>query len=262
MTRERTFPIGAAISLDQLERDPHPVHAELRASEPVSWLPALDGWLVTRYDLALAVMRDAATFTVDDPRFSTAQVIGPSMLSLDGAEHDRHRAPFVAPFRPGPVQDRFHAPVAAEIDQLLDPLEPAGRGELRRAFAGPLAATIIARALGLSGAQVDSVLPWYDAIVAAVTDITAGHGLPREGVEAFKQLDAALGASLDEPGASSLLSAAAAGSELDREQLASNAAGWKRARRSRRCSNGSPISVSTASALRRSAASCSASRPS
>ena len=45
-------------------------------------------------------MRDAATFTVDDPRFSTAQVIGPSMLSLDGAEHARHRAPFVAPFRP------------------------------------------------------------------------------------------------------------------------------------------------------------------
>ena len=24
------------------------------------------------------------TFTVDDPRFSTAQVVGPSMLSLDG----------------------------------------------------------------------------------------------------------------------------------------------------------------------------------
>ena len=188
MTRERAFPIGASLVLEQLEHDPHPVLAKLRASEPVSWVAALEGWLVTRHDLALEVMRDAGTFTVDDPRFSTAQVIGPSMLSLDGEEHGRHRSPFVAPFRPGPVRDRFQAPVAAEVERLLDELAPDGEAELRRAFAGPLAAAIIARALGLSGAQVDSVLPWYDAIVAAVTDITAGRGLPAEGVEAFAQL--------------------------------------------------------------------------
>ncbi len=231
MTRERAFPIGASLVLEQLEHDPHPVLAKLRASEPVSWVAALEGWLVTRHDLALEVMRDAGTFTVDDPRFSTAQVIGPSMLSLDGEEHGRHRSPFVAPFRPGPVRDRFQAPVAAEVERLLDELAPDGEAELRRAFAGPLAAAIIARALGLSGAQVDSVLPWYDAIVAAVTDITAGRGLPPEGVEAFAQLGTALGTALgggldndDDDGARSLLRAAAGGSDLGREQLASNAA--------------------------------------
>src|SRR5262245_13355897 len=72
----RGFPVGAAATIDELDRDPHPLLARLRASEPVSWLPALDGWLVTRHDLVLAVLRDAAAFTVDDPRFSTAQVIG------------------------------------------------------------------------------------------------------------------------------------------------------------------------------------------
>ena len=44
-------------------------------------------------------MRDAATFTVDDPRFTTAQVVGPSMLSLDGETHRRHRDPFAAALR-------------------------------------------------------------------------------------------------------------------------------------------------------------------
>ncbi|SVA32701.1 uncharacterized protein METZ01_LOCUS85555, partial [marine metagenome] len=39
----------------------------------VSWIPALGGWLVTDRATALDVMRDDATFTVDDPRFSTAQ---------------------------------------------------------------------------------------------------------------------------------------------------------------------------------------------
>jgi hypothetical protein len=48
-----SFPIGAAVTLDELDRDPHPVLARLREREPVSWLPSLEGWLVTRYDLAL-----------------------------------------------------------------------------------------------------------------------------------------------------------------------------------------------------------------
>ena len=71
--------LGAEISLTELEEDPHPALARLRASEPVSWLPVLASWLVTRYDLALEVMRDADAFTVDDPRFTTSRVVGPSI---------------------------------------------------------------------------------------------------------------------------------------------------------------------------------------
>ena len=119
-------PLGATITLEQLERDPHPVLARLREHEPVSWIPALDGWLVTRYELALEVMRDPTTYTVDDPRFSTAQVIGPSMLSLDGDAHARHRGPFVGPFRPREVHERFAAATAAEAEGLLETLAPAG----------------------------------------------------------------------------------------------------------------------------------------
>ena len=105
--RAERFPLGAGVTVAGLEGDPHDLLARLRAREPVSWLPAVDGWLVTRRDLALAAMRDAATFTVDDPRFTTAQVVGESMLSLDGAEHARHRAPFVAPLRLGEVRRRL-----------------------------------------------------------------------------------------------------------------------------------------------------------
>ena len=102
--RAERFPVGASATIEELEGSPHALLARLREREPVSWLPAIGGWLVTRRDLALAAMRDAAAFTVQDPRFTTAQVVGPSMLSLDGPEHDRHRAPFVAPLRLGAVR--------------------------------------------------------------------------------------------------------------------------------------------------------------
>ncbi len=216
--------LGASVTVAQLEHDPHSLLAQLREREPVAWIPALDGWLVTRNDLVLQVLRDPARYTVDDPRFSTGQVIGPSMLSLDGAEHERHRAPFVAPFRAAAVRERFAHATRCEATRLLDALEPQRAGELRRSFAGPLAAAIVAQALGLDTSEVPAVLAWYDAIVAAVTEITAGTGSGEAGREAFAALHDRLRAVVQTGEEDSLLAAAARGSELSSDQVISNAA--------------------------------------
>lgn len=220
------FPLGGALTLAQLEEEPHAKLARLREREPVSWVHALGGWLVTRHDLALRVLRDAATFTVDDPRFSTAQVIGPSMLSLDGPEHDRHREPFAGPFRAAAVHQRFEAAVAPAAARLIDAVEPAGQCELRRSFAGPLAAATITQALGMDAGEADQVLKWYDAIVAGVTEITRGAPRPERAERAFGQLRGRLLAALEEAsdGESLLAAAAAAGPELGPEAIVSDAA--------------------------------------
>jgi len=221
---EQAFPIGATVTLEQLDQNPHPVLAALRHSEPVSWLPALNGWLVTRHDLAVTVMRDSSTFTVDDPRFSTAQVVGPSMLSLDGDAHARHRAPFAPPFRPHAVRERFAQTTADEADRLIDAFEQRGHAELRREFAGPLAASIMARALGLEQAEVPTMLGWYDAIVAAVTQVTAGRDIPTEGQETFDALSDRLHTVIAKGPEASLLGVAAEHEDLTAEQIVSNAA--------------------------------------
>jgi cytochrome P450 len=226
--RSRTagrFPIGAAASVEVLAEDPHALLARLREREPVSWLPALDGWLVTRRDLALRVMRDPATFTVDDPRFSTGQVVGPSMLTLDGEQHRRHRDPFADPFRLAAVRERFTELVAQETERLIDAMEPAGGAELRRSLAGPLAVAVVTRALGLENADAGAVLGWYDRIVAAVTEITAGRPLTAAGRDAYAALSAAIDPALELGPTTSLLAAAASeAGGLERERVISNAA--------------------------------------
>ncbi len=221
------FAIGATATLEELESDPHALLARLREREPVSWLPVLDGWLVTRHDLAMRVMREPQTFTVDDPRFSTGQVVGPSMLTRDGDEHRRHRAPFAAPFRRGAVQARFAQLVSEESARLIDAIAPAGEAELRRALAGPLAVAVVTRALGIedTGADGAAVLGWYGQIVGAVTDITAGRPSDGAGHDAYTALAAAIRPALDrEPGASLLAAAAHDADGLERERVISNAA--------------------------------------
>jgi cytochrome P450 len=204
---------------------PYALLARLREREPVAWVDVLEGWLVTRRDLAMEVMNDAGTFTVDDLRFSTGRVVGPSMLTLDGAAHRRHRTPFAGPFRLAAVRERFSAVVAEETERLIDAIEPAGRAELRRSVAGPLAAAIVMHALGLRGTDPDAVLGWYDGIVEAVDELTKGRALSERGRTSFAALRDAMGPALAGEAGDSLLAAVvhdAAG--LEREEVVSNAA--------------------------------------
>ena len=223
--RAALFPIGATATLTELETDPHPLLHRLRAAEPVSWLPVLDGWLVTSREHVLQAMRDADTFTVDDPRFSTAQVVGASMLSLDGPEHARHRDPFAVPFRLDAVRERFTELAKLEVDRLLDAVEPAGRADLRRDLAGPLSVTTMVHALGLEDTDPQTALGWYAAIVQAVTEITAGRDPGRAGANAFAALRSSIEPALDSDPETSLVAAAAGGAgTLTRAEVASNAA--------------------------------------
>lgn len=209
------------MTITELTTDPHPALARLRASEPVSWLPALNGWLVTRHDLALQVMRDSTAFTVDDPRFSTARVVGPSMLSLDDDEHARHRAPFSRQFRPREIEERFGAFVRAECERLVSRILPAGQAELRRDLAGPLAAAVMAEALGLADTDATQVLTWYDAIVSTVGNISAGLPPDPAGTQAFGELRTHIEGSVAEASPSLLTDAAKA---LALPEVVSNAA--------------------------------------
>lgn len=225
MTRSEHYPVGAGITPADLAADVHPVLHRLRAREPVSWLPALDAWLVTKWEYATAVMRDPQTYTVDHPGFSTARVVGPSMLSLDGEAHRRHRAPFERPFRHRAVQSRFNQPVAAHVNALLDGIVAAGRAELRRDYAGPIAVKTMITALGLQETAVAHILDWYDTIVQTVTDITAGEPVGAAGRDAFAALRESLLPALDRDPEDNLLAAAAGMADgLTTDQIISNAA--------------------------------------
>jgi cytochrome P450 len=227
-----TYPLGAAVTIAELTADPHPVLRALRAAEPVSWLPALGGWLVTRRDLAEQVLRDARGFTVDDPRFTTARVVGPSMLSLDGTEHRRHRDPFARTLRRGDISSGLAAFGAEEAARLVAALvAEAGSGaagaELRRGLAGPLAVAVMAEVLGLRDVDPATLLSWYDAIVAGVSVLTeagASAPVPAVAAAAVAELGESLEAAIRAPGATSLLAVAAASAGLSIAEIKSNAA--------------------------------------
>jgi cytochrome P450 len=232
-SRRASFPLGAAATVAELSGNPHPVLRRLRESEPVSWLPALGGWLITRADVADAVLRDGRTFTVDDPRFTTARVVGPSMLSLDGEPHRRHRDPFARALRASPTRARLAGAVSAHAARLVaDVAAQRGAAELRRGLAGQLAVAVMAEMLGLDVAS-SQLLAWYDAIVAGVSALAeatpevqagkrASETAPPAAAAAFAELSACVETALRRRDERSVLSVAA--NDLAVDEIVSNAA--------------------------------------
>lgn len=193
------------VSIEALTVDPHPLLATARLAGPVVRVPALDAWLVTDRATAVAVMRDPERFTVDDPRFSTSQVIGPSMLSTDGDEHRRHRAPFTDWFSSGVDLDSLTAWMRTDADRLVASVAPDGRAELRSAVAGPLAADTVAHLLGLDPPGSEVLLGWYRQIVDTVQAITAGDEPGPAGARSMEALRRAVLEAVDAGRAATLV---------------------------------------------------------
>ncbi|NND04421.1 MAG: cytochrome P450 [Acidimicrobiia bacterium] len=188
------------ISLEQLTDDPHRTYAELRREGPIVWIESLGGWVVLTRELAIEVMRDADTFTVDHPGFTTAQVVGPSMLSLDGPEHRRHRDPFVDFFRLASLRRRFAEFLETTATARVAQLRSAGSAELREGLAGPFAVDVVAELLGMVDIDPIELLALYRDIVGAVTELSAGQPMPTSGPAAVAELRSHVAAATDGQG--------------------------------------------------------------
>jgi cytochrome P450 len=167
--RRQRFPRGAAISFaDMDEHSRAGALDDLRSQEPVSWVPALGGWLVTGHALAREVLSPRSAFSVWAAANLVRASLGVMMLTSDGESHDRQRAPFDEPFRMRPVHQRFAEPVAARLKGLLDDLRGRGACDLSADLAAPFAIGAAGDVLGLGLDDVPRMREFYDAFAGAM----------------------------------------------------------------------------------------------
>src|SRR5919198_5240363 len=109
--------VGAAITLEELERDPYPIYAQLREDEPVSYVEAVGLWLVTRWDDVNMVDKTPDVFTGETEPSTLNRTFGKNLLGSEGAYHERIRSIIEPTFRPGAVRpyiEEIVAPIAGE----------------------------------------------------------------------------------------------------------------------------------------------------
>ena len=152
--RRQAFPAGAAVTLDDLEQAGREhVLDELREREPVTWLPALGGWLITAREPARQILLPKSGATVEAEQNMVRASLGRMMLTVDGEEHERYRQPFEVPFRAREAERLFAESIRAYARKLIAGIDHAALStsgvELTEAFAAPFAVGVAAQVIGL-----------------------------------------------------------------------------------------------------------------
>src|SRR5437868_12621973 len=145
------------ISTPQFKANPYPFYAQLRAERPVFPVDLPDGqtaWLITRYDDALAALKDSR-FSKDKlnagqqqpwiPKFF--KPLSRNMLDLDDPDHAHLRGLVHKAFTPRIVENMGRG-IESLTEKLLDAAQARGRMDVVRDYALPLPTTIIAKMLG------------------------------------------------------------------------------------------------------------------
>ncbi len=168
--RRQDFPAGAAVTLADLEEAGREhVLDELREREPVTWLPALGGWLITAREPARQILLPKSGATVEAEQNMVRASLGRMMLTVDGDEHERYREPFEVPFRARETERLFAESIRAYARELISRIDSSADGvELTEAFAAPFAVGVAAQVIGLPLDDVRRIDSFYSAFAAAM----------------------------------------------------------------------------------------------
>ena len=168
-----------------IKDNPFPFYRALREQKPVYYDPKLDVWLVTRYEDAMAVMRDPITFSLEpgyQDRYANgmvdelAEIIDREgggfvrdIIAVDPPAHSRLRALVDHAFtghRVHSLQPRIRQIV---ID-LIEPLIEQGHGDGMKDIGAPMTSQIICEQLGLDFEEVgtERIARWTTALLAQI----------------------------------------------------------------------------------------------
>jgi cytochrome P450 len=190
---------GDHITLEDLERDPDPILADLRRRAPVCWVPALDMWLVTRWDDVAHVDAHPELFTAATEPSFLARALGPNMLTVDPPAHTRLKEALAPPFASGSTAGRFAAEdLAARADDLVDGFAADGATDVMDGYADALAAGSLGAVLGLDEHGWEQLWAWCGGVCADIANFENDPELTARGDRAREELGAALAARLAE----------------------------------------------------------------
>ena len=157
------------VSVAELEREPYPTYARLRRDAPVAFVPSVRLWFVTRWHDVVRAAEDPVRFPAALPGSPLDRTLGGvNVLTVDGDDHRRLRAPMEATLRPHRVMQTAPGIIESIAHRLIDAFANDGRAELMSEYCEPLAVLSLARVIGLPETlDADTLRRWF-------TDLATG----------------------------------------------------------------------------------------
>ncbi len=181
--------------------DPYPLYARLRERDPIHRSRPAAGWVLTRYDDVLEVLRDPR-FSADDrnfreyPRMRAQRVRDglaeeggddtPLLLRSDPPDHTRLRGLVSEAFTLRAVE-KLRPRIEKLVDELLSGWQGRDTVDVMGELAVPLPLTVIAEMLGIPSEDRARFKLWSDALVGFLDPLAAGAPETRQRVDELRE---------------------------------------------------------------------------
>ncbi len=159
------------VSVAYLDRDPYPLYARMRAAQPVAWVPAVNLWMVARWDDVHRVTTDEETFTAVVESSPVDRCFGqPTIITTDGQVHRELRKATDPKYRPARVNEYIDDLVRPIANAALDEFVANGSADLLAEYFEPISALSLARSMGFADVDVHTLRAWFRGLSLGATN--------------------------------------------------------------------------------------------
>ncbi|HEY8218119.1 MAG TPA: cytochrome P450 [Acidimicrobiia bacterium] len=161
------------IALDHTMAQPHELWSDLRQQCPVQPAGEYNGretFMVLRRDDVEAVLRDGATYSNAIHDELMGEVMGETMLGMDGQDHRDHRDLVAKAFRASALEQWGTDLIEPTIHALLDRIAPLGCADLVADVTSRYPVQVIAGIVGVPVADYERFQGWADGITSIAID--------------------------------------------------------------------------------------------
>lgn len=164
------------VSVEELNIDPYPTFARLRAEGPVMWAPALNRHMAASYDSSVQIEERPDLFTAYEPSRNSTMfrtMRGRPMNRKDDPDHMDDRNAIVPPLKPHAIKTLWTQVFEETSDRFLDAVIEAGPGvNFVTEFAGPFAADNLRQVIGFPNVTHVDMKRWSKALVDGIGNVT------------------------------------------------------------------------------------------
>ena len=152
------------ISIDDLDRDPYPVYARLRAEDPIAPVPAANCWFATRWTDVETIARHPDFTAVSSEAPVNAAFGQPNVLTSDGPMHQALRGGIEPHYRPKRVADYIETLVRPIAEAQLKAFRASGSNDLLTEYFEPISALALARSFGFMDVDTLTLRRWFHGL--------------------------------------------------------------------------------------------------
>jgi len=225
----------------EFDRDPFPTYRYMREHVPVYWWAEARGWVCTRYDDVVTLLRDKR-FSVElkdwehgppeqpDERLTTHQVLAKhGLFWMKSADHHRVRRVLGPLFSPRAV-DPLRRELEAVAEEMVEPLRDRPAFDLAADFTAKYPLRAITHILGIPRERQEQFVQFGSAVIDAFYPAIAPEALREKlaflptGVAMLEELMAEKRRRPDDHFFSRMVNAEEAGERLTRQEIISQIA--------------------------------------